>query len=245
MESRSIIKIKESDIGQWKLPPDGQQVIIEITERTEDKKTKGGLMVGHNADDVYAEGDSSHKADVAEVWGTIMAVPTDLHYHRSRLDTPWDTDVEVQIGDTVWFDYFGSVNCTVLMAGERMFYMISYYDLYVAKRGDTIIPLNGYCLCEPLEVDNPSKFAINIGDDHRKDRTRVKYLGKPNKSYLKNDRDYGTYNNDKIDVKSGDIVILRKDCPLYYLERVDMIATFSDSPYYVIQRRRFEMVVNK
>ena len=241
---RRIIRRKESEIDSMKLPPNGNMVIIEITERSKDKVTKGGIYVGFNEDVIYAEGDGSHAADVAEVWGVVHRAPASLYYkEKDNNSMPWETTVQIQEGDMVWFDYFESVNCDVLLYGDRVFYVIPYRDLYVAKRGKEIIPLNGYCLCEPIEVEHKSKFAVNIGDKYRHDRVVVRYLAEPNKRYQPNDAIYGTYNNDDIGLVEGDIVLLRQRCPLILLERLDTIATFSEQPYFVIQRRNMQIVV--
>ncbi len=152
--------------------------------------------------------------------------------------------MQLQVGDTVWFEYLASVNCEVLLCGNRRFYIIDYRDLYVAKRGDKVIPLNGYCLCEPIKEEYESEFAKGVTDKFRTDRTVVRYLARPNDGYLPNDAVYGTYYSDNIDVKEGDVVSLRHNFPLYLLERLDMIATFSDEPYYVVQRRYMEIVID-
>lgn len=238
---RRIIKIKESDISQWSIACDVNKVIIEITERSKDKKTKGGIILGYNEDLVYAEGDGSHEADVAEVWGIVRAVPDKLHYDGKRQDMPWETEIEIKPADMVWFDYFASVNCDVLVSDERAFYVINYCDLYVAKRGEEIIPLNGYCLCEPIKVKHESKYAVNIGEKYVHDRVKIAHLATPNKRYQDNDAVYGTYNSDIIDVKVGDEILLRHNYKPYVIERLEETATFSDDPLYVIQRRRMEL----
>ena len=244
---REIINIKDSDELSWELPSNGNKVIIEITERSKDKRTKGGIYACVVDDVVYAEGDGSHEADVAEVWGIVRGVPPSLYYDGSSdSNLPWETTLQIKVGDMVWFDYFASVNCTVLESESKVYYVIDYCDIFVAKRGDEIIPLNGYCLCEPIEVEHKSQFAVNVGEKYRKDKAIVRYLAEPNKRYRKNDALYGTYNNDILDVKEGDTVILRSmgtRYKPYFLERLDLIATFSEQPYYVIQRRMMELVL--
>lgn len=243
---RKIINIKEEDIGNWNIPIPSNGVIVEITERSIDKVTKGGIYIGHHEDVVFAEGEGSHEADVAEVWGTLVAQPEELYYNKSYTDyMPWETAIETKPGDTVWFEYMASVNCDVLVWGKRRFYVLKYSDLYVAKRGEEIIPLNGFCLCEPIKEFHDSKLAEGVTDRYRTDVAIVRHIGRPNDNYLPTDNLYGTYFNDKIDVQEGDEVILRRGYPLSLLERLDGIATFSDQPYYVIQRRFMEMVIDE
>lgn len=242
---RRIIKIPHYHIGNWQIPSNSNNVIVEITERSEDKITEGGIHVGFNPDVVYAEGDDSHEADVAESWGIVVGLPNKLYFNRKdTASMPWETEIEVRIGDTVWFSYFASVNCDVLVCGERRFFVISYRDLYAAKRDGEIIPLNGRCLCELIKVDYDSKLAEGVVEHYEKNKVRVKYLGAPNKNYFSgiNRR---TYHNDLIDVKEGDVVLLRKGYQVSRLERLDAISTFSEKNYVVVQRRIMEMVLDK
>jgi len=243
MERRTT-KIKKTDLDGMTIPYGSNDVIIKITERSKDKRTKGGIYVGYNEDAVYAEGEESHAADVAEVWGEVFRRPKKLFYSKGDSDSmPWDTDIEIQEGDAVWFDYYESVNCDVLECGDDVFYVIPYRDLYVVRRGDKIIPLNGYCLCEPIEVTHDSELAINIGAKYRTDKAIVRHRGTPNKRYQPTDAIVGTYNNDDIGVSEGDTVLLRHNFTPYFLERLESIATFSEQPYYVIQRRHMQIVL--
>jgi hypothetical protein len=240
---RSKTKIPKTHIGNWRIPSESNIVIIEITEATKDKVTKSGIHIGFSDDVVYAEGDESHEADVAEVWGYVAGLPSKLYFNRKDVTSmPWDTEMELRIGDMVWFNYFASVNCDELVCGDRRFYAISYQDLYVAKRKDEIIPLNGYCLCEPVRIDYESDLAEGVVEHYEKNKVVVRHLGQPNKRYFTGGGRQ-TYHNDIIDVKEGDTVLLRKNYPLNKIERLDAISTFSDKTYYAIQRRFMEIVL--
>ena len=240
---RRITRIKDEDIGKWRITPNSNNVIIEITERSEDKTTKGGIYVGYNKDVVYGEGDGSHEADVAEVWGIVMATPPSLYYNpkNSNQGMPWETSIEIKEGDMVWFDYFASVNCDVLKSKDRMFYVINYSDIYVGKRGDRVIPLNGYCLCVPVEKEVESELARGIGDEHEKGKVKVVCLGRPNDHYPSYQHE-PTYYSDRINIREGDVVLLRRNYKPYLLERMGEISTFGQEVY-VVQRRFMEMVV--
>ena len=241
---RNIININPEDIGRWEIPSNCNHVIVEITEATKDKRTKGGIYLGFDDDVTHAEGDRSHEAEVAEVWGYVAAVPRGLYFDkRDPLSMPWDTEVEVQVGDKVWFNYFASVNCNVMVCGDRRFFVIPYNELTVAKRGERIITLNGYCLCEAIRKDYSNDLAKGVVEHYEKDKVVIRHLGRPNKAYFSGSVDMKTYHSDNIDVQEGDTVLLRKGLPLVKLENLDIIATFSDKPLYVIQRRYMNMVL--
>ena len=125
-----------------------------------------------------------------------LTVPTDneydLAYHRELVShsTEWHTDLEVEIGDTV---YFRLVNLlepsdpkysdqTIIIDGEVSILM-PYIDLIAKVEGDRLHPLNGYILVEPIIHDNnigifevPEKRSVTEGV--------VKFVGKPNAHYI-------------------------------------------------------------
>jgi hypothetical protein len=47
---------------------------------------------------------------------------------------PWETKVEVQVGDMVWFDYYHGKYCSFIQVEDKMYRMINYRYLIVAKR---------------------------------------------------------------------------------------------------------------
>lgn len=198
----------------------------------------------------------------AAVTGHVIATPL-LIYSKSRYDSmPWDTDMELEVGDYVIFYYLAAVNAFrkedpkwLKDEDGNLYVFVKYDNFYVAKRRvnnisplevDEIIPLNGYCIIEPvineeyqklekkyneLELEVPKhlmkKFSYKYGI--------VKYLGKPNRSYRTADNDGG-------DLKVGDKVIMRRiaDIPLEY----EYHATFDGrKKYFRVQRRHIMATV--
>jgi co-chaperonin GroES (HSP10) len=103
------------------------------------------------------------------------------------------TNQELQVGDDVYFSWMGyeqrkeyEDNC-----------FIKYDELYVAKRGEKIIPLNGKILIEPT----PENLGGNIIEMVKESPTKgiVRYLGS-----CVEYRDYGY--KDKEELKVGDKV---------------------------------------
>ena len=108
---------------------------------------------------------------------------------------------------------------------NERFVFIPYQSIFVAIRGDQIMPINGYVLVEPCDdpfMENTKKRLQNIGLElvtlNTKSNThvsfgKVKYLGKPNREYC----DEGN-TDDGVNVKEGDTVVMRKvsDIPLQY-----------------------------
>ena len=131
---------------------------------------------------------------------------------------PWETTIETQEGDMVWFNYmqtllsFKKGNYYKGPNGE-LYILVKYSELSVAKRGDEVIPLNGYCLLEPIGSSLNNR-AESIGlvlpeaakgqVDNRK--AVVAYVGTPNKRYL------NSIYKDAKGLKIGDEVLMDKNC---------------------------------
>ena len=62
----------------------------------------------------------------------------------------WKTDMQVKVGDTVWFYAITSHSSEKLIYQGRKFILVNYQDLYIAKRGNNIICLNGNVLLKPV-----------------------------------------------------------------------------------------------
>jgi len=220
----------------------GNYVIVEVNFSVEGFTTKSGIVVGFNTDDIYAEGTESHAADLTEVYGRVESVPKRLAYTRKDPNgMSWKTDVEIEAGDYVWFNFFISRNCSEILVDDRLFKAIPYEDLFVARKGSMkgdIIPLNGYCLLEPIFQEQTSEY--DVFTDKKLDTTKaiVRHVGRPIHEYQT------PMNGDMQDVQAGDIAHFIKGFIPYMLERKKYLAAFEgDTQYYVTQRRRIALVL--
>lgn len=183
------------------------------------------------------------------VIGTVEALPTKLYYTGiPNIGMPWKTSLEVKIGDTVILYYLAVANCfrpespKALIEGENRFIFITYNNIYAIVRDGAIIPVNGYCLIEPMEDPAWTRLkkrimaaGLVIAPTDKKSIKdvvygRVKYVGLPNEEYVDNHTDKG------VDVKPGDVIVMKRisDIPLEY----DMHAQIDGgAKYWRVQRR--------
>ena len=198
------------------------------------------------------------KVKHAVTTGTVAKLPEKLVFDMSvppRSYMEWETDIEACIGDEVIFDYLITLECLedptepIIMCDGQAYFPVPYHCLYVAKRerdfheSDTceadrfpIIPLNGYCILEQLSQDQGDFLPDDLRLKTVGNAARIKYLGRPNRSYKQ-----PAY-SDKMDVNSGDIVYMERNCdiPLEY----DLHASLEGNKlFYVCQRRFFNMLV--
>lgn len=156
----------------------------------------------------------------APVFCEVIKVPKRLDPKRME----WETDMELQVGDKVVASYMSisnalaleheSVDDDMIVCGKDIYCYIEYEYLYVAKRGDEIIPLNGYVLCEPVTKNvNELDGLIRIDkEDMSEHFARVKYVGSELRSYKS--PDLKEFSDSKAPVKEGDLIAFDRACDI-------------------------------
>lgn len=114
--------------------------------------------------------------------GTVVLLPEKLiTWEQDSTAMSWRTDMDVRIGDRVWFYGMMSQDCEKLSFKGRKFMVLSYEDLYLAKRGEEVIMLNGNVLLEPIfKTVKALSFEQHI-EDHI--FGKIAYIGKINHEY--------------------------------------------------------------
>ena len=190
--------------------------------------------------------------------GTIVKVCDKLSFGKEEYKMPWLTDIEVRQGDKVYFSWMAVNNAferdgVILLLDNDvredgkipMYIIVDYAQLTVAVRGRDVIPLNGYCLVEPVaERDLPDEVKSihsSLITEHADSRTsptwgKVYKTGSPNKAYIPD-----IFAD--AEVSEGDYVTFQKnsDIPLQY----DLHADFDGRrTFYKIQRRYMMAVIH-
>ncbi len=181
MPEKTLTKISKEKLSSLKMT--NNKVLVEITETNEGRTSKGGIILGVNIDIMYGAGEESNVADQGVIHGYVHAIPDKLFFDRDSEDgLPWETELEIEVGDRLVFDYLDALNCDEIEVGDRVFKILDYTSLYVAIRGEDIISLNGYNLLLPCLRKPTSEFDIN---QETRDFSKgvVKHLAKPNKRY--------------------------------------------------------------
>jgi len=238
------VSVSKKIFDRKKMPVVSRHVLVEIFDWDKELTTKAGVVIGFNPDVLYAEGSGSHIADVARIYGQIVWQPEALYFHHKKnFSPPWRANLETQVGDFVWFHPLISVNCEELLVEGRLFKVIPYDDLFVARRGGMdgeVIPLNGYCIMSISKKEKTSSFDVISEMAVNYDRGVVKHVGRPNIKYQsKNVCDHQ-------DIRVGDEVIFDSRIPPAYLERNEFNLNFDgENQYFVMQRQFISMVVNR
>lgn len=224
MKEQAWIRLK--DISEMKRVLNNK-VLVKTHYKSTDARTEGGIYKIAPSETDWRPADHTNR--ISEV----VLTPDSLFYSEVTKDwnsMPWDTDMELQKGDLVWHDFLAAHNCPIATTDQQPdeeYKLLPYQDIYLVKRGEEFICLNGFVLCEEV-FDEPTKFetAKKLNPKFGK----VAYLGKPNRAYRQSKS-----SDDNIDIKVGDVIIKRKKDIHILLESADHQQL--DKPLFIIQRR--------
>ena len=151
-------KATKEQVDNIDMVRNSSKVLVRIEERNEEKKTKSGIWMVSPTDMDW------DKARHYDRYGIVHRVPPNLRYDNTPFSMSWKTNIQIREGDQVWFDYMNSANCIAYECDDGNEYKIlDYENLYILRRGDEEIPLNGYCMFSDYVVKTGSKLDITDG----------------------------------------------------------------------------------
>lgn len=137
---------------------------------------------------------------------------------------PWKTHCEIRNGDYVVFSFESSINAlqedtsrVYIDQFNDLYIIIDYEDLFVAKRGSKVIPLNGYVLCSPVVEEQKAKiFLPDVVKRKRSDKFGIiAHLGTRCEEYYDGEGNPRPELYDPMWVgKLGDKVLFDKNCDI-------------------------------
>lgn len=221
-------------------------VLIKVDINTD--KTRSGIWL---PDKEWDFGAGKH----AERVGIVEKLPAGLQcgYGNDPSNITWETELELEIGDKVWFDHIEALNSEGikvpkysdgLVVGYDKYKFINYTSIIVAIRGEKIIPVNGNVLFEhvkeKIKLGVYEKEVMDIGHGI------VKHIGKPIKKYyaIVPRNQFKMEQEDDLELEVGMKVLFTKKYAMsmrYYLEE-PMHSVFPDKNMLVAQRRRIAYV---
>lgn len=163
---------------------------------------------------------SYEPAKHVNVYGEVIALPSKLYFNKKdpAISLEFLPQEVIQVGDIVYFSYFHALQAMgdlidpenakspkyVEYNGDVYIFLI-YSAIYFAKRGEEIIPTNGYSICEELEeISTVQSGSIIIPDTFKKKKSskyaRVLFTGNYNLDYVSEKY------TDPTDLSPGDII---------------------------------------
>lgn len=223
-----LYKITKEELDALTITKGSNMVMVHIPHQNEDTQTESGI---------YIVGDQDYKPAVhAERWGYVYKVCPDLLYERGRADSmDWKTEVEIEVGDKVWFDFREAVYAYTYLVDGEWYKLIDYAFLHVAVRNNNVIPLNGYVLFREVKVKPDTSLEVEEHVDPR--YGIVAYAGSYNQEYT------NSVYSDAIRVEEGDHVLFEDGTSCFPLES-GLHNEFSDEKFVLQHRNKILAVVN-
>jgi len=229
-----IIRLTAEEFDQLRLI--NNNVAVEITHRNLNCKTKSGLIIVNDINSFTVNSvenaESYDTSQHLDRFGTVAKLPEKLNFvpkgkasnlYSNRCE--WETEIEIQVGDLVWADYYNLSYCPIFKVEDKEYWIIGYQCLIVAKRvikigennikefyKEKIINLNGFCLFEQINEGLQSKF-LKLDEKINKQEGIVRYTGSMNKEYFSKKRlgIHTGYPSDDVELNPGDKVIFRNE----------------------------------
>ncbi len=252
MPTRPQIEITREELERAEIPLN--HVLIKITRRAEGLRTNAGVVIGFREDEVFAEGDDSHSANLAENIGYVAKVPHGLYFNpEDPKSIDWETTIDLVEDDMVWFSLLEAKNSVQLICEGELYKSVPYADCYCYKREVYVnkwaVPptkktvtgmLNGFVLCEPVYFAKQSHLDAFSDTQIDKSRGIITFIGDAPKAYIRTE-----YSHIE-DLRIGDEVLFDKKTALFYLERLSQTGLWDNGKqYWVCPRRRISMILKR
>lgn len=184
-DNLDYVELESLDGELW-----NNRVIVELSSVMHDKvKTKTGIELF--VDNSYQIGQHAVRS------GKIAKVPKKLVFwdEDDINGLYWKTTMEVKVGDEVWFYGMSAHSGEKIKCNDKLYVIMNYADLYVAKRNGVVVCLNGNVLLKPLfKTEKALSFEKQYIDP---DFAEIAYIGSCNTEYE------AEYRADDENLKSG------------------------------------------
>ncbi len=225
---------KIKDIDRITLINGNCLIEIEGTHKGEgvfNDTTTSGLYVGNT---------SYHKNVHVLRYGKLARLPDKINWNKMR----WKTDSFPELGSEVWFDYLAAHDPELLRADDKIYLVLKYQSIIVARSSSGDIKLlNGYLLAQKHPKKGSEIFEHK--QQYYDDVYDIKFDGKPNLSYKDEDDLRGNTRQvfeDKSIMAGGTYMTKASAYPVleeyphnkfstetyYYFQRKDIIARVDD-----------------
>lgn len=125
--------------------------------------------------------------DMVNFSGTVVDMCESLEYNKLYKNTLfWDTDNELEIGDTVWYNPLCNQELNKMGRGfekdGELYMFVHYHDIFIATRNSNVVCTNGWILGEPIQGKR-SAIILPGGERIWSNHCRIRYVGKPVREY--------------------------------------------------------------
>ncbi len=217
------------DINDYELNNHCNLVLIEIIDNHD--------FIGKEKQFTYSNlAKQINEYESAPSWGNVVKIPERLYFNPSSVDSlEWETKQELCVGDKAWFQRSMYLNAPRILTPKgngkfKEYVLIRYSDIYLAKRDDKVLMLNGFLLVKPNIEEEKCLFYKIVGTSLIK--CKIVLVSDP--------VNYKQGDEENLKVSVGDDIIL--DDPYRVILEESLFSEFSSEIYYIIQRREIAYV---
>jgi co-chaperonin GroES (HSP10) len=208
MSTRQIYIIDQDTVNKFKAVTN--YVFIKIDDPNEYRKTKGGIYLYFNPELNRAKDTDRH--------GIVMSVCKTLFFDKEDYETvEFDVDIDVEVGDRVWFAPMDGANCDTFYCENDKYLLLKYDTLrFVHKKNGEVFGLNGNLLVKPIFEEE--KFIIHTIKRENRKKGIVVYPYSNIRDIVSEGNIYPDFNKDEIVLLDRDWDIRLEDQANQYLD---------------------------
>lgn len=151
--------------------PIQNKVLIEVTDIFNEFTTKSGVIVYNSAhEDSWGDSPGYKISNFFIRHGTVIYPPERLV--PDSFD--YETEIEVEPGDIVYFNIVAFKSSQALVMGERKFLLVHYKELILRVRNGKICPINGCGVFSPVKEETTFGVYTNVKDKTAKWELKIK-----------------------------------------------------------------------
>jgi len=137
------------------------KVLVGVEDTFEGFKTKGGIeLVNLTEPDSWADSKQFNISEFVMRNGKVLLVPKVI----TKGSFTYNTDCELEIGDTVWWNLISFQNHVPLIYNRKLYLMVDYHEILARKRDGKITPINGMGLFTPVaKTSTALSYCVQTG----------------------------------------------------------------------------------
>ena len=121
--------------------------LIKIKDTFDEMQTKSGITIKSSIHEgAWSDSTGHNVSDFIPRHGEVVRLPRLI----SRYGFDYDTENELEIGDTVFWNLTVCMDMQILVCDGEKYALIDYHGILIRVRNGVITPINGYVLLSPV-----------------------------------------------------------------------------------------------
>lgn len=174
-----MVGLEERSLGElnYDIRPINNKVILRVDYDPEEEKTEAGIYKGSGWWD-----STGHLVRYGEV---VSVCDKLFEREEDGFGVEWGTEVEVQVGDTVYMSKMESYNAPLFKKDGKIYFVVDYSELVLRIRDGVVYPLNGYLIVEKVEeTAKANGLILDFSKHQNKKKGIVREVGSKLRYYF-------------------------------------------------------------